>query len=135
MEPKDLLSPERLYEIAAEIHAVLKIRMVGDDPAAYVTRANELVSWMANTGKMLADARYHRDKAVKSSTMNLLKDGNLIKLPASTINELIKGENASLNYLCNWIEQLDKEVKHNLDLLRTLISYAKTELANTYAAQ
>lgn len=126
-EAKNIIDTDHLFQMATEIHEILKIKMVGDDPNVYIERANEISSWMATTGKMLADARYHRDKAIKESVLTTLKDVKRSNLPASVMNELIKAECKEVNYLVNLIEQLDKETKYQCDLLRTLISNAKEE--------
>lgn len=135
LEPKDILSTDRLLSMANEVSVLLKVVMTGDDPDAYVNRANELIAWMATTGKMLADAKYHRDLAMKGSIINLMKDTLKNSLPTSAINSLIKSDTAEINYLVNWIEQIDKEVKYNIELLRTLISYAKVDKLNQYTPQ
>lgn len=135
LEPKDILSTDRLLSMANEVSVLLKVVMTGDDPDAYVNRANELIAWMATTGKMLADAKYHRDLAMNGSIINLMKDTLKNSLPTSAINSLIKSDTAEINYLVNWIEQIDKEVKYNIELLRTLISYAKVDKLNQYTPQ
>lgn len=124
------ITPEDLLKMANEFHAVLSIKMEGDDPDAYVMRGNELVSIMATSGKMLADAKYHRDKAISENVINSLKQALNEKLPASTINEFIKAECKDLNYLVNFIEQVNKECKYQVELLRSLISLRKTEMNN-----
>jgi len=78
---------------------------------------------------MLADAKYWKDKAMKESVLTQLKDAKRSSLPASVMNELIKAECRDLNYLVNWIEQQDKDCKYQIELLRTLISLRKQEMA------
>lgn len=131
----DILTPEALYKMAKEFHEIIGLKMETDDPDAYIMRGNELVALMATTGKMLADAKYWKDQAIKNSVLNALKDELGLKLPASTLNELIKAESKELNYLVNWITQLDKECKYQIDLLRSLISLRKTEMSNQFINQ
>lgn len=126
----NITPPEELLKMANEFHAILAIKMETDDPDAYVMRGNELVSVMATTGKMLADAKYHRDKAISESVLSALKNTLNEKLPSSTINEFIKSECKDLNYLVNFIEQVNKECKYQVELLRSLISLRKTEMNN-----
>lgn len=112
--------------MAKEIHEVAKVKMEGDDPNVYVERAMELTAWMATTGHMLACAVYHRDKAVRESILSDLKA--VVNLPSRALQELIKSSTAEENYLVNYIMQIDKDIKYQTDLLRSVISLKKTEI-------
>lgn len=116
---------EELFSLAESIHQVLKSEIV-DDVSVYTERGNSLAVYMANTGKMLADARYWRDQALSESIIKKIK--TTLPLPASTLNELVKAECKNENYLVNWIEQLDKETKYQLEWLRTCISKEKAQM-------
>jgi len=124
-----IISPGELFKMATEFAPIIKTEVPSDDPEALATRATHIASLMATTGKMLADAKYWKDKAVKESILTQLKDAKRSSLPASVMNELIKAECRDLNYLVNWIEQQDKDCKYQIELLRTLISLRKQEMA------
>lgn len=128
----DIYSPEALFNMAKSIYEIIKTKPGGNDPSVYENRANEICCLMAHTGKMLADAKYHRDLAIKNSILGRLyeNDGGK-KIPISTLNDLIRSDCMELNYLVNWCEQLDKECKYQLEILRSLISLRKEELKNT----
>lgn len=128
MQIKNIQTPEELFSIATAIHDFLKMEVHADDIEVIVKRGHELAAYMANTGKMLSDAKYWKDKAVKESVLSALKDSKKCGLPASVLNELIKAENKDLNYLVNWVEQLDKETKYQLEWLRTVISKEKAQM-------
>lgn len=124
MIPTHVQSPAELFALSEAIHTFLKDKVSLDDINTIEDRGHELTAYMANTGKMLSDARYHRDEALKTSILKQLN----IKLPASTLNELVKAECKDENYLVNWIEQLDKECKYQLEWLRSCLSKAKEEM-------
>jgi hypothetical protein len=124
MQPKNIQTPEQLYPLAEKIHEFLKMEVHTDDIDAAVKRGHELAAYMANTGKMLADAKYWKDKAMSESIVKRLN----VNLPASTLNELVKAECKDCNYLATWIEQLDKEVKYHLEWLRTCVSKEKAQM-------
>lgn len=128
VQPKNLISLEELYKQAEEIFAFLKEEVSTDDIEVAIQRGHELAAFMANTGKMLADARYHKDKAMRESVIFQLKDSKRSNLPASVLNELIKSEVKDYSYLVNWIEQLDKEVKYHLEWLRSVVSKEKAQM-------
>ncbi len=127
-QPKNIMTPEEIFPTATAIYEYLKEEVHADDIEVCVQRGHELAAYMANTGKMLADARYWKDKAVRESILTQMKDFRRSAIPASTLNDLIKAETRDLNYLVNWVEQLDKECKYQLEWLRTCISKAKEEL-------
>src|SRR5690349_10847544 len=123
----NIQTPEQLFILSQAIHDFLKMD-VSDEIEGCIKRGHELTAYMANTGKMLADAKWHRDQQIKNSSLYHLKDSKLVQLPASSLNELIKAECKEINYLVNWIEQLDKEAKYQLEWLRTVVSKQKEEM-------
>jgi hypothetical protein len=127
-QAKNIIDPDRLFQMATEFQPIISLQVTTDDVAALENRATHIASIMATTGKMLADAKYWRDKAVKDSVLTQLKDAKRSSLPASVMNELIKAEAKDYNYLVTWIEQQDKDCKYQIELLRSLISLRKTEM-------
>lgn len=125
----NIISPDSLHAMAEEFYPIISMKVTTDDPEGLCERITHLSSLMATTGKMLADAKYWKDDAVKNSVLTALKDAKRGNLPASTLNELIKADCRDFNYLVNWIEQLDKECKYQIEALRTLISLRKQEMA------
>lgn len=127
-QAKNIIEPDKLFEMATEFQPIIGAEITTDDIEALINRATHIASIMATTGKMLADAKYWRDKALKDSVLTQLKDAKRSSLPASVMNELIKAECREFNYLVNWIEQEDKDCKYQVELLRSLISLRKTEM-------
>lgn len=75
--------------MATEFDPIIKLQVTTDDTEALSIRASHIASVMATTGKMLADAKYWRDQAIKNSVLTQLKDAKRSSLPASVMNELI----------------------------------------------
>jgi hypothetical protein len=93
-----------------------------------IERGNDLNVFLARSGKMLADAKYHLDAKTQSVLIDeLRKAGTLAGIPATTINILIKSSCKQENYLVNWLERINRTCVHQLDWLRTCISKAKEE--------
>jgi len=128
-QAKNINDPERLMSLAEEMHKMASVEMTGDDPTAYSERLNQLCSLVATSGKALSDAKWHKNKAIKNSILKALSDTKVLSLPTSTLNELIKADAHDLNYLVDFIEQIDKDFKYQIEALRTLISLAKTEMS------
>jgi hypothetical protein len=98
MTPKNLQTPEELHSLAGPIYEFLKQEVNADDIEVCITRGPQL------------------------------KDSKRSNLPASTLNELVKAETRDFNYLVNWIEQLDKDAKYQLEWLRTCVSKEKAQM-------
>lgn len=59
-----------------------------DEPDLVIERGNELAVYISRTGKMLADAKYHQDKAIAESIVyNLGKNAGC---PASVLKQLVE---------------------------------------------
>ena len=101
-----------------------------DNIEEIVERGNSLVVYVARTGKMLADAKYHLNVIRKAEIMDIL---NIIipeKLSAKVQNALIDSVAREQQYLVDWTERLNRTSVHQLDWCRTLISKAKSEMQN-----
>lgn len=102
-----------------------------EQPAEMIERGNDLSVYLARTGKMLADAKYHLDNKKQSLLVaELRKAGSLANIPASTINTLIKANCKQEAFLVNWLDRLNSACVHQIEWLRTCISKAKAEMNN-----
>ena len=130
-EPTNLLiTPfSRLIDECREIDEYMGITP-SDNIEEIVERGNSLVVYVARTGKMLADAKYHLNVIRKAEIMDIL---NIIipeKLSAKVQNALIDSVAREQQYLVDWTERLNRTSVHQLDWCRTLISKAKSEMQN-----
>ena len=100
-----------------------------DNMDEVVERGNNLAVYISRTGKMLADAKWHKDQKLKSSIFQTLHDtAKMAGLSVTTINKLIEANCETENYIVNWIERLNRTATHDLDWCRTLVSKAKEEM-------
>lgn len=129
----DNITPiDSLHKEAAEIQSYLEIT-VSEQPEEALERGNELGVYVARTGKMLADAQYHRDSLMKSEIMELLsKTSKASDLSPSTVNKLLDAACKDANYIVTWCERLNRTATHQLDWCRSLLSKAKAELSASY---
>ena len=130
-EPTNLIiTPfSRLIDECREIDEYMGITP-SDNIEEIVERGNSLVVYVARTGKMLADAKYHLNVIRKAEIMDIL---NIIipeKLSAKVQNALIDSVAREQQYLVDWTERLNRTAVHQLDWCRTLISKLKSEMQN-----
>jgi len=119
---------EALEMEAKEIDSFLSITC-SDDMNEVVDRGNDLAVHINRTGKMLADAKWHKDQKLKTSIIKTLQEtAKMANLSITTINKLIDANCETENYMVNWIDRLNRTATHDLDWCRTLVSKAKEEM-------
>ena len=120
---------DKLLSESEDIQKFLEITM-GDDPAEATARGNDLATYVARTGKMLADAKLHLNRKKRSEVVDLLVEvaKKTPNATSTTTNELVKSICREEQYLVDWIDRLNRAATHQLDWCRTLISKAKEEM-------
>ena len=97
-----------------------------EDITEAVYRGNDLAVYMARSGKLLADAKIHRDTKLNSEVMQNIK--SLISLPASSANKFIETLTRDENHLVCWADRLNASCSRQLEWCRTIISKGKAEM-------
>ena len=99
---------------------------MSEDANEAVLRGNDLAVYMARTGKLVADSKYHRDQKLRSEMIKEYQ--KLLEFPASVAvkytDTLVENE----TYLMTWATRLNASCTHQLDWCRTVISKAKAEM-------
>ena len=123
---------ESLTNEAAQIQSFLEIECSGN-PVEIQERIATLSVYMARTGKMLADAKkILREKKSCQIAETILKIAKEDCLSAKAQNALVDSLAIDENYLVDWVERINKACTHQIDALRSLLSYAKEEMASSY---
>ena len=99
---------------------------LSEDIQQAIDRGNYCSAQIARTGKLLADAKIHRDRKLNSSIIGQMK--KISQLPATTVNKFADSLCEDENYIVNWCERLNRACTHQLDWCRTLIRKAKAEM-------
>jgi hypothetical protein len=122
----DIATAEQISKELKVIQSVIETEMSEDIQEA-VDRGNYCAAQLARTGKLLADAKIHRDRKLTSEVVANLK--KVIALPASTANKYVDAMCFDENYLVNWCERVNRSCTHQVEWCRTLISKAKAEMS------
>lgn len=115
-------------DIKVELQAIQSFleETMSEDANEAVLRGNDLAVYMARTGKLVADAKIHREQKLRSEMIQEYK--KLLELPASVAvkytDTLVENE----TYLMTWATRLNASCTHQLDWCRTIISKAKAEM-------
>ena len=110
---------------AGEIDAYLSALPPGE-PSLVIEHGNEVAVYIARTGKMLADARYHLN--VEMATTIVRELGKQAGCPPSVLKQLVSSSCARASLLVDTIERQNRAATHRLDWLRTVVSHAKEEM-------
>ena len=116
---------EKIIEELTDIQSFLEIEQSEDINEA-VVRGNTLSVYMARSGKLLSDAKLHKDRKLNQSVISEIK--NLVSLPASSANKFIDTLSKDDNYLVNWADRINASCSRQLEWCRTVISKGKAEL-------
>jgi hypothetical protein len=127
-KPTNIQTPDQIFASLNEIQAYLAEEFPADVPAEIMERAQKTSVYLAQSSKLLADAKYNFSELVGSAIMTALKEANLDRMGISTVNKYVESLAKDYKYLVDWAERSNAVATHQLDLFRSLISKLKTEI-------
>lgn len=113
---------EQLEEESKQIDEFLNMTC-SEEPEEALQRGLDLSTYLARTGKMLSDAKYWQDEAIVNSILNKLRDQ--LDLSPMLFKKLVDSSVKRENYLVNWLDRMNRTCTHQMDFLRTVVSFAK----------
>ncbi|WP_321331823.1 hypothetical protein [uncultured Bacteroides sp.] len=121
--PKDKIEAELI-----EIDNFLNTAMSEDGTEA-VQRGNELAIYIARSGKLVADAKYHLNEALKDEVFDILKEtAKNAKATSKAVNAIIDSICKEERYLVDWSDRINRTATHQLSWCVTVVSKAKEEM-------
>ncbi len=121
--PKD-----RIFSELTDIDGFLNITM-SENPEEALQRGNDLTAYIARTGKLLADSKYHLNQAKNTEVMETLREtAKNAKATSKAVNALIDSICRDEQYLVDWCERANRTATHQLSWCVTVISKAKEEM-------
>ena len=121
------MTKEQLTEAATKMQSYLEKR-AGSEPNDLIDRADNLAILIAKSGQCLASAKYLQDTVVNGAILEALQKAYEERLSPSTINKFVTSAAKEFNYLVNWFDRINSAAVHQLDGVRTVISYRKAEM-------
>lgn len=123
---------EKLLEEAKTIQAYIEEKPNLASPDDVQGRLVELMSYLARSGEMLAQAKFllRREKGGKIAEVVGMwsKELNLSSKVQNTYLDCIAEKEA---YLVDKLDRLNASITHQVDALRSVLSYMKEELRQT----
>lgn len=101
---------------------------VGQEPAELLERIEFLMIMVAKSGQLLAEAKFQQDGLINAGLLQAMEDGLDKKLSPSLITKFVSSNAKEINYLVNWADRINASATHQLDAIRSIVSYKKAEL-------
>lgn len=120
-------SKEELHKAAEKMQVYLETE-TGPDPQHLIDKAELLTILIAKSGQCLAEAKYIQDQIINAGLLQAIGEGLETKLSPSLINKFVSTNAKDVNLLVNWLDRINSAATHQLDGIRTIISYKKAEL-------
>ncbi len=106
--------------------------IVSDVPEEMQERISTLMSFMSRSGHMLAQAkkvlRAKKTTEISKTIIAIAKEGHL---SATVQNALLDSICEDEAFLVDWIDRINRSCTHQIDGLRSLLSFEKEELRLT----
>ena len=113
---------------AANIQAYLDIT-TSNDPIELTERLSALMTYMSRSGEMLAKAKKMlRTKKTSEINKTIIAIAKQEHLSASVQNALLDSICEEESYLVDWIDRINRTCTHQIDGIRSLLSYVKEEM-------
>ena len=127
----NIAPPEQILQELADINSFLCIAC-SEQPEEIVARGNFLAVYIARSGKLLADAKYHLDAKMKLEVFDTLKTAaRQAGSTAKAVNKIIDSLCAGEQYAITRADRINRAATHQLDWCRSLLSKAREEMKIT----
>ena len=97
-----------------------------DEPAVLAQRLAYCNVYLARSGEMLAQAKKLLNEA--TAAVYDAKGERILKAGAQLAGKIIAGYCSEEQFLCDWLERVNRGLVHSSDNLRSLLSFAKEGL-------
>lgn len=121
------MTGEELKLKAERMQAYLEAKPENQDEAV-IDRLENLQVLMAQSGELLAKAKYNLDCKKNDSITLALKEAMLQDWSVSVINKKIDALCREENFIVNWLDRINSSAVHQVDALRSILSYRKAQM-------
>jgi hypothetical protein len=125
---KGITNTDEIQDALIEIQSFVEQEYNAEDINAIVSRATKLEGYMALSGKLLADSKWHYSATFEEGFVEAMRHTS--KYSASTTNLYLKSLCKNFQYLVDWADRINATCTHQLEFSRTLISKIKAEMYN-----
>lgn len=120
-----------MKEEAQKIQSFLEIDC-GNNPEEITERISKISVYMARSGEMLAEAkkalRRKKTQEISKTIVSIAKEQCLSAKVQNTLLDSIAEDEA---FLVDWLDRINRTCTHQIDALRSMLSYEKEQLRIT----
>lgn len=127
-KPTNIATSEEIFNACTKMQPFLESHYEADNGDACVFRLQQCESYMALSGKLLADAKHRLRELEESSILQAVVEAQKKRMATSTLNKYIDSLTRDYAYLVDWCERLNRAATHSADFQRTIISKLKEEM-------
>jgi hypothetical protein len=112
---------------AEKMQGFLESPFQTDDEEKIILRLEHLAILNARAGKFMADCQQEKDKAILEATRGVLSDPNFAGCATSITKQYIDSKAHEWTYYVKWFERICSSSVHQIDALRSILSYRKQQ--------
>lgn len=129
----NIATPEEIFKACSDMQPFIESHYKSDNGTAVSERAATLESYMALSGKLLADAKYHFNQALSSEFIGAVKQVSTVapSVQKKYIDSLCK----DYQYLVDWCGRINAACTHQIDMCRSTLSTIREEMRQTAFAR
>jgi hypothetical protein len=117
-----------LSKEATDIQSYLDI-ITSNEPVELTERLSTLMTYMSRSGEMLAKAKkLLRTKKTSEINKTIIAIAKQEHLSASVQNALLDSICEEESYMVDWLDRINRTCTHQIDGIRSLLSYVKEEM-------
>jgi hypothetical protein len=112
---------------AERMQDFLETPFQSDDEERIILRLEHLAILNAKSGKFQAECQRERDKTILEATKSVLSDQSFVGTATSITKQYIDAKAHEWTYLLKWFERITSSSVHQIDTLRSILSYRKQQ--------
>lgn len=121
------MTSEELKAKAEKMQSYLEAKPDNQDEAV-IDRLENLQVLLAQSGELLAKAKYNLDCKKNDSITLALKDALAGDWSTTIIHKKIDALCREENFIVNWYDRINSSAVHQIDALRSILSYRKAQM-------
>lgn len=119
---------DHIEQRLAIMQSYLESHYDGDEGHVLINRLTEVSAMMAESGKLLADAEYHRNGKMVSEIITALREKFPEYTSATVQNKFINSVASYEQWLVTYADRVNRTATHQVDAMRTQLSFIKSQI-------